>query len=525
MENDDSEFVDLTQDDPVEIIRHSAQDEKPVDLSQLSSSSEDEDAQAEFVVETTSPERPVQPAPTKSLYKGGNGIQKLLQLERELRNGLLQRQSSNSIASTTGGERREQHGTAAARDRIERGDGATVAPLTTTAAVPLPTARLTKRRRPTSKTTTTTTATSMMTTRTTTQTPSQSAIATDKEEATALKKIKKQFESEKHVLKFIKVILSPEMMGGAVGLAIAQAFQQTACLAEHERISYEVSTIVFPTTSTPSSHPLIRWNRLVPSEENQGEFVETTEPFAMLCLDGSALEDVISDISKLDTVLDDIEGLLSDSRTNQQQPIQQSIKIYVLTHRMEQRITKRQQQDHREAVLRGGRAAFDGEDVRQALSDLIICRPHVELYDVSSVEEASNHVVSITKAVALRNCASQGCSSKSKFIAGKSKKQHGPGTAMNSLLLKDPLPEHALYAVRALTAIPSVTPQVSHALVKTYGSIRGIYEFLEDRGEMETKRKVLEELRTSGGQRVGPVAARKLVDFFLENDPDTTIDS
>ena len=360
---------------------------------------------------------------------------------------------------------------------------------------------------------------------TTTQTPSQSAIATDKEEATALKKIKKQFESEKHVLKFIKVILSPEMMGGAVGLAIAQAFQQTACLAEHERISYEVSTIAFPTISTPSSHPLIRWNRLVPSEENLGEFVETAEPFAMLCLDGSALEDVISDISKLDTVLDDIEGLLSNSRVNQQQPIQQSIKIYVLTHRMEQRITKRQQQDHREAVLRGARTVFDGEDVRQAFSDLIICRPHVELYDVSSVEEASNHVVSITKAVALRNCASQGCSSKSKFIAGKSKKQHGPGTAMNSLLLKDPLPEHALYAVRALTAIPSVTPQVSHALVKAYGSIRGIYEFLEDRGELETKRKVLEELRTSGGQRVGPVAARKLVDFFLENDPGATIDS
>jgi hypothetical protein len=69
-----------------------------------------------------------------------------------------------------------------------------------------------------------------------------------------------------------------------------------------------------------------------------------------------------------------------------------------------------------------------------------------------------------------------------------------------------------------------VTPQIAHTLVKEYGSLRGIYEFLDDRGsDLETKKRSFENLRTFGGQRVGPVAARKLVDFFLADDPEMTL--
>jgi hypothetical protein len=202
------------------------------------------------------------------------------------------------------------------------------------------------------------------------------------------------------------------------------------------------------------------------------------------------------------------------------------MKIYVLVHRLEQHISKREAREHREAVsgTMSPRTRFRGDVVRQALSDLVICRPEVEIFDVGSVEEASSHVSSITKAIALRGCESQGCASKSKYIAGKSRKQHGAGSALNSLLLKDPLPEHSICTVRALTAIPSVTPQIAHTLVKEYGSLRGIYEFLDDRGsDLETKKRSFENLRTFGGQRVGPVAARKLVDFFLADDPEMTL--
>jgi len=54
---------------------------------------------------------------------------------------------------------------------------------------------------------------------------------------------------------------------------------------------------------------------------------------------------------------------------------------------------------------------------------------------------------------------------------------------------------------------------------------------LEDRGgstageAAEAKKKVLEELRTFGGQRVGPVAAESLVEFFLAEDPNVELES
>ena len=526
------ELVDLTQDEDEPVaagVVVVGQREGPVDLSQLSSSSEEERNAQDKELEITSPERPVQTsAPTKALYRGGGGISQLLRIEQELRNGLLQRQASsnrfNSVgpslnSDATGGSGRERGG--------GDGDGDVDAAGAAAPSRVQPAKRARPAARAKATVGATTAAGNEAATTTATATPTTTATAAiTKEEAAALKKVRRQFESEKHVLKFVKVLLSPALMGGSVGLGVAQAFQQTASLAEHERISYEVSTAIASSSVSLSSQPLIRWNRLVPSEARLGEFDETAEPFAMLCFDGAALVGLIDgdtlDGSKLYGILDGIEGLGDGDGPT---------KIYVLAYRLEQHLIKLQQQGHREALLRGGTPALNVENIRQALSDLVICRANVELLDASSVDEASGHVVSVTKAIALRHCESQGCSSKSKFIAGKSKKQHGPGSTLNSLLVKDPLPEHTMYAVRALIAIPSVTPQISHTLVKTYGSLRGIYEFLEDRGgstageAAEAKKKVLEELRTFGGQRVGPVAAENLVEFFLAEDPNVELRS
>ena len=241
--------------------------------------------------------------------------------------------------------------------------------------------------------------------------PKSSSAAARKDEA-ALRKMQKEFESEKHVLKFIKVLLSPALMGGAVGLGIGQAFQQTTSMADHERISYEVSA-----SSASSSHPLVRWKRMIPSSESMGEFEEVMEPFAMLCLEPDALVELLLGASGqgMDAVLD---NLCADHRLNGT-GFAEPMKIYVLVHRLEQHISKREAREHREAVsgTMSPRTRFRGDVVRQALSDLVICRPEVEIFDVGSVEEASSHVSSITKAIALRGCESQGCASKSKYIA------------------------------------------------------------------------------------------------------------
>lgn len=490
----DLEVVDLTQDDDPVSMR--GQGSGAVDLSQLSSSDEEDVREGRVLRASNSPERPARSlSEAKSLYRRGTGISKLLEMERALRNGLLQRQEP--IATTTG------------RSLTATGPSA----MGTTSAEMVGTA--------TSETMTSGTRTCSGTrkrTKSVTTVPKSSSTASKKDEA-ALRKIQKEFDSEKHVLKFIKVLLSPALMCGAVGLGIGQAFQQTADKADHEHIGYEVST-----SSSSSSHPLIRWKRMVPSVGSLGEFEEVMEPFAMLCLDADALVELLLGTSGqgMDAVLD---GLREDHRLHATGS-QDTLKIYVLVHRLEQHIAKREAREHREAVsgTASPRSRFQGDDVRQVLSDLIICHPYVEVFDAGSVEEASSHVSSITKAIALRGCESQGCASKSKYIAGKSRKQQGAGGALSSVLLKDPLPEHAICAVRALTAIPSVTPQIAHTLVKEYGSLRGVYEFLDDReSDLATKKRLLENLRTFGGQRVGPVAARKLVDFLLADDPEMMI--
>ena len=117
------ELVDLTQDEDEPVaagVVVVGQSEGPVDLSQLSSSSEEERNAQDKELEITSPERPVQTsAPTKALYRGGGGISQLLRIEQELRNGLLQRQASsnrfNSVgpslnSDATGGSGRERGG-------------------------------------------------------------------------------------------------------------------------------------------------------------------------------------------------------------------------------------------------------------------------------------------------------------------------------------------------------------------------------------------------------------------------------
>ncbi len=464
------EVVDLTQDQPPSMR---GVDSDLVDLSQLSSGDEEESFRP-----------PPSLTETKALYRGGTGISRLLEVERDLRDRLLQCQEPIATTAKAAGAT-AVGATAVGATAV----GATAVGATAERSRPAPTVS------------------------------KSSSTAASKDEAAALRKIQKEFESERHVLKFLKVLLSPALMGGAVGLGIAQAFQQTAAKAEHEHIAYEVSA-----SGTFSSYPLVQWKRIVPSVENLGDFEEVMEPFVMVCLEAEALVELLVGAcgQGMDAVLDDLCAGHRLDVTG----CRETIKAYVLVHRLEQHIAKREAREHREAVSGTSSAPtrFQGEAVRQALSDMVICRPYVEVFDAGSVEEASSHVLSITKAIALRGCQSQGCASKSKYIAGKSRKQQGSGSALNSLLLKDPLPDHAICAVRALTAIPSVTPQIAHTLVKEYGSLRGIYEFLDDQGsDLDKKKGSIESLRTFGGQRVGPVAARKLVDFLLADDPELTI--
>ena len=73
------------------------------------------------------------------------------------------------------------------------------------------------------------------------------------------KKVHREFQSDKHVLKFLKVIMHPRLMTQPLGLAMAQKFHQTGDRGDHEKITYEVSDV------KALEYPCAVWSRSWPS--------------------------------------------------------------------------------------------------------------------------------------------------------------------------------------------------------------------------------------------------------------------
>lgn len=326
-----------------------------------------------------------------------------------------------------------------------------------------------------------------------------------KEEDRAMRQIQKQFESEKHVLRFIEAIMSPDVMMEPIGLGIGQAFQQTGEKAEHEQISYRVDRhCEYP-------YPYITWNRKIPSKENVDCFDTEQQPYIMVCVGGRKMVEWIEG--------GEVEGMVEAlSQRFQNEP---QFRVSILVLRLDPEIREKEMKDHKNAMSQGSNPTFCAENIRQYLMDLSVCMPHVEIFDAHSIEEASSHVMSVTKAIALRHID---MGSAGKYIAGKSKGRTA-SAALNQLLAKEPLArEEMIYPLKALMALSSVAPAVAHKIVKEFGSFSGLYDFLEEpSSSRQEKIHVLENMISSNGRRVGPKAAKQIVDAFLSDDPSMSL--
>eukprot|EP00889_Picochlorum_renovo_P004458 jgi/Picre1/31488/NNA_006840.t1 len=317
-----------------------------------------------------------------------------------------------------------------------------------------------------------------------------------------VKKLQRQVLSEKYVLKFIQVVMTPELMSQPLGLAIGQAFQKTAEKAEHERISYKVASI-----EQYGNHPMLAWNRIEPDSDNGG-MLESEEPFAMICLEG---KDMIEKIGNgwMDAMLNGVP---------------QGHRVHILVHRLEQSMRQREAEDHREAMSQNSLSQaprFIASSVENYMTSLLVERADVDVFDASSLEEASNHVLAITRAIAMRHID---VGSGAKYLQGKSKRRNG-STNLETLLVSRPLArDDMLYPIRALCALPSIGPVSAHALVEEYTSFKGIFEMLDDpRTTRIQKEKELENMVGSNGRRVGPKAAKQIVNLFSSEDPNTQL--
>lgn len=315
------------------------------------------------------------------------------------------------------------------------------------------------------------------------------------------KKIHREFQSDKYVLTFLKVIMHPRLMTQPLGLAMAQKFQSSGDKGDHEKITYEVSDV------HAIEYPCAVWSRRWPSEDGL-TFVEKIEPFIALCFEAKEFIDLVHE-KKVGSMLKTIQDAMAGCRIN------------IIIHRLQQYIEKQERVDHRKAMSAATQSeCFSGNRTRKFLSRLLIERSDIDVFDVSSTEEASNHICAFTKAIAVRHKEMENAGAK--YLAGKSKSRTG-SKALETLLVTHPLPKPEMkYPLYALCALPSVGPRASHALIQQYQSLRGLYEMLSDSSTPESlKQRRLENMLCTGGEsrRIGPKASKQLMDLLMLEDP------
>ena len=73
-------------------------------------------------------------------------------------------------------------------------------------------------------------------------------------------------------------------------------------------------------------------------------------------------------------------------------------------------------------------------------------------------------------------------------------------------------------------ALSAVVPAAAHAFVNKFTNFSGLYEVLEEPSRSrEEKMHFLGNMISSNGRRVGPKAAKQIVEAFLSDDPSISL--
>jgi hypothetical protein len=337
-------------------------------------------------------------------------------------------------------------------------------------------------------------------------------------------------------------------MGSPVGLKIAEAFQQTqAQQAEHERIQYKVASTCLGGSSSSGSggrFRAIKWLRKVPttapgasqldpyslpsgSEQQHLQeqmLVDEEEPHILICYEA---EEFISAVQR--------DALTSLFTTLQQHCPEH--RPHILVHRLDQCLTKKERDDFTRTMgAAGGGGSFGGtaavagafnrREIDDFISKLAIEAPQVGFRDVSSAEEGASHVCSLTRAIARRLIDKNDASKYLLSVTAGTNKKASQNTA--SLLASYPVEDPGVRTfMGALCAMPSIGPQIAHAVAIKYGSLGNLMDMLFDPGKSyPDKIREIEFIpRTGSGRvtKVGPKAAKQLMEILTGSNPDAAV--
>lgn len=379
-------------------------------------------------------------------------------------------------------------------------------------------------------------------------------------------------------MRFLWTRIDPVAMKSALGLKIAECFFETHSKPEHERINYEVTangvkelaTIVWvrrvrdeaaapqqDCSSAHSSDPQAQVSRLheqptherhkqpqalgaptepIPSEESSGPWTEIFEPDVLICFEAS---DFVAYVLR-DQLRSVFRSLYLKYPTS---------RPHILVHRLDAYLRQRENEDFQAAMKEqlGGNTKGKGRTKRKTREDqrsshvvdiddmserfcrsqvdeflafMSVAYPQVGFRDVATVEEGASHALAVTRAVARRYIAES-------ELANVFSRQCSGGNKVNQttakLLAAQPLVDSASETfMNALGCVPSIGPQIAHALAIRFGSLGNLIEYcLDPIVSGVEKQKELENIPRSGsgrGTRIGPVAAKAVLEILCGED-------
>ncbi|PSC73147.1 crossover junction endonuclease EME1-like isoform B [Micractinium conductrix] len=233
------------------------------------------------------------------------------------------------------------------------------------------------------------------------------------------------------------------------------------------------------------------------------------EPHVMVCFQPQEFVDEVK--------RDRLAGLfaLLERRAPGQQP---HLLVCGLSHHLSLTETRQHQ-----AAMRGQQCQM--KMVEEFVAELAVACPRLAFREVVDGAQAAQHVRNITSAIATLPHRE---SEVTMFLKAHDKTDSQVWT---NLLINQPLEDRQLEAfARSIAAIPTVKPAIAHTLATNYGSLGGLMDVLLDptRSDKQKTDEIANLSRARGNpgaraMRVGPAAAKQLLDLLRCADPDVRV--
>ncbi|PRW57835.1 crossover junction endonuclease EME1B-like [Chlorella sorokiniana] len=376
-------------------------------------------------------------------------------------------------------------------------------------------------------------------------------IAQDKANQAREREVRKQMKqanTKKHAVQQVRLLVDASLVssgggkGGSLGIGMLNHLDEynrklSAAATEEKRINYAVAALDL------APFKALRWQRRqvlgaaaqgAPASQqpdSQASFAAAAagegadsvveeqwdqEPHIMVCFQPQEFIDGVRR-DRLASLFSLLERCAAGQRP------------YLLVCGLARHIDAQERKQHR-SDMRAGAMVPAQQSVKpmieEFLAGLHVECPSLSFRDVVDEAQAAQHVQLITAAIAEGHHRD---SDATVFLRAHSK---GDSNAMTNMLLDNELDRSLEPFAKSIFAVPLVQPGIAHALAGYYGSLGGLMDMLLDPtrsdADKEGEIKQMERTRKAGGKsgmRVGPAAARQLLQLLRSGDPNLRISS